>query len=58
MEDVEFLTKHPFVKNAVPISLGDAYQQHRIIGQIKILFQKFITQRLRKENSLIILPRL
>ena len=31
MEDVEFLTKHPFVRNAVPISLGDAYQQHRII---------------------------
>ena len=35
MEDIDFLNNHPFVKNAVPISLGDAYQNHRIIGTNK-----------------------
>ena len=30
--DVEFLSKHPFVKSAIPISLGDSYKSYRIIG--------------------------
>ena len=30
--DVEFLSKHPFVKSAIPISLGDSYKSYRIVG--------------------------
>ena len=48
MEDVEFLTKHPFVKNAVPISLGDAYQQHRIIGTNKNFISEIYKATLEK----------
>jgi putative ABC transport system permease protein len=28
----KFLTKHPFVEKAIPISLGDNYQSYRIVG--------------------------
>ena len=31
-EDVSFLSKHPFVKSAIPISLGDSYKSYRIVG--------------------------
>jgi putative ABC transport system permease protein len=31
-KDVDFLSKHPFVKSAVPISLGDSYKSYRIVG--------------------------
>ena len=30
--DVEFLSNHPFVKSAIPISLGDSYKSYRIVG--------------------------
>ena len=32
LNEVSFLAKHPFVKSAIPISLGDSYKKHRIIG--------------------------
>ncbi len=32
MKDVEFLSKHPFVKWAIPVSLGDNYKSYRIVG--------------------------
>lgn len=32
LEDIDFLSKHPFVKSAVPISLGDNYKSYRIVG--------------------------
>ena len=31
-KDVDFLSKHPFVKSAIPISLGDSYNSYRIVG--------------------------
>ena len=48
MEDVEFLTKHPFVRNAVPISLGDAYHQQRIIGTNKNFISEIYKATLEK----------
>ena len=32
LKEISFLAKHPFVKSAIPISLGDSYKKHRIIG--------------------------
>ena len=32
LNEVDFLFKHPFVKSAIPISIGDSYKKHRIIG--------------------------
>ncbi len=32
MDEVEFLSKHPFVQFAIPISLGDSYKSYRIVG--------------------------
>lgn len=31
-KDIEFLSKHPFVEIAIPISLGDSYKSFRIVG--------------------------
>ena len=32
MDEVGFLSKHPFVQSAIPISLGDSYKSFRIVG--------------------------
>ena len=32
MDEVDFLSKHPFVQSAIPISLGDSYKSYRIVG--------------------------
>ena len=39
IKDLEFLSNHPFVKSAIPISLGDSYKTFRIVGT-KISFVK------------------
>tara|TARA_Y200000002_G_scaffold95016_1_gene76690 strand:+ start:4013 stop:5251 length:1239 start_codon:yes stop_codon:yes gene_type:complete len=31
-KDVDFINSHPFIKSAVPISLGDNYKSYRIVG--------------------------
>ncbi len=32
IDEIDFLSKHPFIQSAVPISLGDSYQSYRIVG--------------------------
>lgn len=48
MKDVTFLTKHPFVKNAIPISLGDNYKSYRIVGTNQNFLQKLYEAPLKK----------
>ena len=48
MKDVTFLTKHPFVKNAIPISLGDNYKSYRIVGTNQNFLQKLYKAPLKK----------
>ena len=48
MKDVTFLTKHPFVKNAVPISLGDNYKSYRIVGTNQNFLQKLYKAPLKQ----------
>ena len=40
MKDVTFLSKHPFVKSSIPISLGDNYKSYRIVGTDKNFIKK------------------
>ena len=40
MKDVTFLSKHPFVKSSIPISLGDNYKSYRIVGTNKNFLKK------------------
>tara|TARA_Y100000991_G_scaffold159538_1_gene121849 strand:- start:239 stop:1483 length:1245 start_codon:yes stop_codon:yes gene_type:complete len=48
MKDVTFLTKHPFVKNAIPISLGDNYKSYRIVGTNQNFLQKLYKAPLKQ----------
>ena len=48
MKDVTFLAKHPFVKNAIPISLGDNYKSYRIVGTNQNFLQKLYKAPLRQ----------
>tara|TARA_Y100000766_G_C18910626_1_gene608175 strand:- start:708 stop:1952 length:1245 start_codon:yes stop_codon:yes gene_type:complete len=48
MKDVTFLTKHPFVKNATPISLGDNYKSYRIVGTNQNFLQKLYKAPLKQ----------
>lgn len=48
MKDVTFLTKHPFVKNAIPISLGDNFKSYRIVGTNQNFLQKLYEAPLKK----------
>ena len=48
MKDVTFLTKHPFVKNAIPISLGDNYKSYRIVGTNQNFLQKLYEAPLKQ----------
>lgn len=48
MKDVTFLSKHPFVKNAIPISLGDNYKSYRIVGTNQNFLQKFYKATFKK----------
>ena len=48
MKDVTFLTKHPFVKNTIPISLGDNYKSYRIVGTNQNFLQKLYEAPLKK----------
>ena len=48
MKDVTFLSKHPFVKNAIPISLGDNYKSYRIVGTNQNFLQKLYKAPLKK----------
>ena len=48
MKDVTFLSKHPFVKNAVPISLGDNYKSYRIVGTNQNFLQKLYEAPLKQ----------
>ncbi len=32
LSKLNFVTKNPFVKSAIPIALGDSYKSHRIVG--------------------------
>ena len=52
MKDVTFLTKHPFVKNAIPISLGDNFKSYRIVGTNQNFLQKLYKAPLNKGNYL------
>ena len=40
MKDVTFLSKHPFVRSSIPISLGDNYKSYRIVGTDKNFLKK------------------
>ena len=40
MKDVTFLSKHPFVRSSIPISLGDNYKSYRIVGTNKNFLKK------------------
>ena len=48
MKDVTFLSKHPFVKNAIPISLGDNYKSYRIVGTNQNFLQKLYKAPLKQ----------
>lgn len=48
MKDVTFLTKHPFVKNAIPISLGDNFKSYRIVGTNQNFLQKLYKAPLKQ----------
>ena len=48
MKDVTFLAKHPFVKNAIPISLGDNYKSYRIVGTNQNFLQKLYKAPLKQ----------
>lgn len=48
MKDVTFLTKHPFVKNAIPISLGDNFKSYRIVGTNQNFLKKLYEAPLKK----------
>ena len=48
MKDVTFLTKHPFVKNAIPISLGDNYKSYRIVGTNQNFLKKLYKAPLKQ----------
>ena len=48
MKDVTFLTKHPFLKNAIPISLGDNYKSYRIVGTNQNFLQKLYEAPLKQ----------
>ena len=50
LKDVNFLSKHPFVKNAVPISLGDSYKKHRIIGTNPSFIKQIYNASISKGN--------
>jgi putative ABC transport system permease protein len=56
VKDVNFLSKHPFVKSAIPISLGDSYKTYRIVGTevnlIEDLYKSTIKSGRLFENSL------
>ena len=52
IKDLEFLSNHPFVKSAIPISLGDSYKTFRIVGT-EISFVKELYKSLTK---LILVP--
>ena len=48
MKEVTFLTKHPFVKNAIPISLGDNFKSYRIVGTNQNFLQKLYKAPLKQ----------
>ena len=48
MKDVTFLTKHPFVKNAIPISLGDNFKSYRIVGTNQNFLKKLYKAPLKQ----------
>ena len=48
IKDVTFLSKHPFVKNAIPISLGDNYKSYRIVGTNQNFLQKLYKAPLKQ----------
>jgi len=49
-DDVSFLSKHPFVKSAIPISLGDSYKSYRIVGT-ELSFLNDLYQTTLREGS-------
>ncbi len=38
-EDLQFITRHPLVKTAIPIAVGDNFKGWRIVGTVPELFQ-------------------
>ena len=53
LKEVDFLFKHPFVKSAIPISLGDSYKKYRIIGTNSNFITQYIIDQFQKEIFLI-----
>ena len=56
IKDLEFLSNHPFVKSAIPISLGDSYKTFRIVGTeisfVKELYKSSLIEGRLFEKSL------